>query len=313
MSLEKARSALQFIPADDRDVWVKIGMALKSEFGDDAFDLWDYWGQKSDSYNVKSAVSVWKTIRSAGKISIGTLFHVAKLSGWISNEPHQEPSKEELEVWRSKREQRNAQAHAEELRKIEGYKKAALQASAILKTCKPDQHNYLRSKSLVETIALVTPENELFVPMRDLEKNQLVGAQIIKWDMNERVWIKKMLPGMRAKGAVFRLGASRSEKIWLCEGYATGLSIEAALRRISANASVLVCFSDRNMVHVASMVKGNKYVFADHDKSGAGQRAANDIGALFCMSPMEGEDANDWHARAGILAVSKAIMETHRQ
>ena len=52
------------------------------------------------------------------------------------------------------------------------------------------------------------------------------GAQLIRWLSEERKWEKKMLPGMRAKGAVLRLGSAAPWLTILCEGYATGLSIE---------------------------------------------------------------------------------------
>ena len=40
---EQARmtAALYSIPAEDRDTWVQMGMAIKSELGDGGFDLWD--------------------------------------------------------------------------------------------------------------------------------------------------------------------------------------------------------------------------------------------------------------------------------
>ena len=37
-SYETIEQALSFIPAHDRDIWIKCGMALKSEFGDAGFD-----------------------------------------------------------------------------------------------------------------------------------------------------------------------------------------------------------------------------------------------------------------------------------
>ena len=32
--LERIREALHFIPASDRDTWLRMGMAVKSEFGE---------------------------------------------------------------------------------------------------------------------------------------------------------------------------------------------------------------------------------------------------------------------------------------
>ncbi|WP_244101400.1 PriCT-2 domain-containing protein, partial [Burkholderia ambifaria] len=35
------RAALSHVPADDRDTWVQMGMAIKAEFGEAGFDFWD--------------------------------------------------------------------------------------------------------------------------------------------------------------------------------------------------------------------------------------------------------------------------------
>src|SRR6188768_1815057 len=76
------RGALNFIPADERDLWLRIGMAIKSELGESGFDLWDSWSQQASSYNSRDARDVWKSIRADGPITIGTLFHEAKARGW---------------------------------------------------------------------------------------------------------------------------------------------------------------------------------------------------------------------------------------
>jgi hypothetical protein len=41
--IERLRGALFFIPADDRETWVRMAMAVKSELGDAGFDIWDAW------------------------------------------------------------------------------------------------------------------------------------------------------------------------------------------------------------------------------------------------------------------------------
>lgn len=199
-----------------------------------------------------------------------------------------------------------------EQRREDGYRKAAATAGTILKGCKPAGHNYLRSKQLPDVLGLVNADFELIVPMRNLTNNELVGAQVIKWLMDPREWEKKMIYGMRAKSAVFRLGSTHAAETWLVEGYATGLTLELALRRLSLNASVLVCFSANNMSHVAPMVQGRKFVFADNDKSGTGEAAAKATGAPYAMSPVEGEDANDLYARAGLMALCKTIVEARQ-
>ena len=75
-------NALSFISPLDRDVWVRMGMALKSALGESAFDIWNEWSQQADSHDQSDAKDVWKSIRPYGGISAGTLFHEAKANGW---------------------------------------------------------------------------------------------------------------------------------------------------------------------------------------------------------------------------------------
>jgi hypothetical protein len=75
--------ALQHIPAHDREIWIHIGMALKSEFGDEGYSLFDGWSQTSNNYSEKAAREVWRSFK-AGGIGIGTLIHAAKAHGWRS-------------------------------------------------------------------------------------------------------------------------------------------------------------------------------------------------------------------------------------
>ncbi|WP_322040083.1 toprim domain-containing protein [Burkholderia diffusa] len=188
---------------------------------------------------------------------------------------------------------------------------AIRQAERLISTAVVAEHNYLHYKGLPEALGLVLPDNRLIVPMRSLS-GELRGVQSIWWDYDERKWCKKMIFGMSASGAVFRIGPTRATETILCEGYATGLSIDVAARQLRFNAAVLICFSDSNMAAVAPSVAGRKYVFADNDESGAGQQAAIKTGLSWCMSDRVGEDANDLHKRAGVMAVCKKLMEARR-
>lgn len=201
---------------------------------------------------------------------------------------------------------------AMETRQEQGWRNAALAASILLRACEPKEHNYLHSKGLPDTLGLVDADGALIVPMRHAITNELQGAQRIVWLPEERQYEKKMLPGMRAKGAVLRLGPTRAQETIFCEGYATGLSIELAVRQMRLSAAVMVSFSDSNMVNVAALVKGRAYCFADNDKSGAGLRAAEKTGLPFCMSETEGFDANDEHAKRGLMAVCQLLMKARR-
>ncbi len=185
---------------------------------------------------------------------------------------------------------------------------AAVRASELVSQCSQGPHGYLRFKGLPDVNALSLPDETLVVPMRDARTNVLVGAQLIRWIADERRWDKRMLPGMRAKGAVLRLGPRLARETVLCEGFATGLSIERAAAQLRLSVAVLVCFSDSNMVHVAPMVRGPAFVFADNDASGAGERAAKSTGLPYCMADVVGWDANDLHSERGLLAVCRELM-----
>lgn len=228
------------------------------------------------------------------------------------NDPDAKPwTEEEKLAWRRKREAARAKAERAQQR-------AATDASELLRTTVPAPHDYLYLKGLPTAQGLVAPDGALVVPMRDFATNQVRGVQTIRWTDSEEEpgvnrWRKKMSYGMQARGAVLRLGPRMGEFI-LCEGYATGLSIELAARQMRLNAVVLVCFSDSNMVHVAGLLKaGRRYVFADNDKSGAGERAAKETGLPYCISPVLGEDANDLHKRAGLLPLCALLMQVRQQ
>ena len=229
----------------------------------------------------------------------------ARVQWW--NDPHAKAwTEEEKRAWAMKR-----RAASEDIERKN--QNAALHAAMLLRSTTPGQHDYLIRKGLPLVDGLVMPDGALLVPMRNLFTNELQGAQVIRWVPEEMKWEKKMVPGMKAKGAVLRLGPKHAAETILCEGYATGLSIEAAVRQMRLNACVLVCFSDSNMVHVAGLLtKGKRLVFADNDKSGAGERAARETGLPYCMSKTEGFDANDEHKKGGLMPVCSLLMEARR-
>ena len=57
-SLQTIEQALSFIPADDRDTWIKCGMAIKAELGDAGFDAWDRWSAAADNYRARDAAAL---------------------------------------------------------------------------------------------------------------------------------------------------------------------------------------------------------------------------------------------------------------
>jgi putative DNA primase/helicase len=207
---------------------------------------------------------------------------------------------EQKREWMDKRRAANASRDTE-------YDKAAQKAYTTLNAAKLAKHDYLHLKGFPDLEGLVL-EDSLLVPMRNVVTNNLQGYQRIYWDAENRKWEKKMLLGMRAKNAVMFMGDRKASEVWLCEGYATGLSLHAALRSVGLKASVVVCFSASNMVAVADQIKGQRYIFADNDESKTGEEFAEKTGLPWTMADTVGFDANDLHKSNGLFALVGKIM-----
>ena len=143
--IDRIREALQFTDPSDRETWLRMGMAIKSELADAGFDVWEVWSLQAESFNTKDARDVWKSIRVGGKVTIGTLFYEAKANGWRDDGMHQKPTPEELAERRRFAAERAAQEEAEIARERAD---TAKKAAAILKAAteaKAD-HPYLSRK-----------------------------------------------------------------------------------------------------------------------------------------------------------------------
>ena len=232
--------------------------------------------------------------------------------GWAQNHA----TMSDVAIWRPEshevaridvdRIRREAEAYQAKVRA--GWARAAARAGEMVRDAAPGEHDYLHYQGLSDSLGLVNADGTLLVPMRHWRTNELVGAQVIGWDPVERRWNKKMIPGTRAKGAVLRLGSRQAPRSWLVEGYATGLSVEAAARLLRLRDAVVVCFSAGNLVHVSGLLGGNQIVFADNDESGAGEAAAIKAGRPYVMSERVGDDANDVHKRRGLFALAQLMM-----
>ena len=80
----KAQRALNFISPDcDYDQWIQIGQALHTEFQDQGLTLWHGWSQGGEKYGgVKDIESHWKSFHAGKGVSMGTLYHMAKMNGY---------------------------------------------------------------------------------------------------------------------------------------------------------------------------------------------------------------------------------------
>ena len=88
-------SALAAIPADDRDVWRKVGIALAAEGF--AYEVFDKWASKSSNYG--GCDDLWRYAarqveRGTARANGGTIINLAKANGWKGKRPKPEGSLE---------------------------------------------------------------------------------------------------------------------------------------------------------------------------------------------------------------------------
>lgn len=218
-------------------------------------------------------------------------------------------------IWRAEGENQAAIQRVREVAKqaeamtAQAATKAAQRAETMLAECELMQHQYLASKGFPDAMANVwraEDQNILCIPMRSA--GAIVGMQMISPDGD-----KKFLYGQRSGGAEFVIG--RAGQHVLCEGYATGLSVQRALSSMKLSAVIHITFSAGNMKRIASGLGGG-FVVADNDESGTGQRVAAEIGWPFWISDRTGEDANDYCQRGGVfklaMGLKKLFLEARR-
>lgn len=180
---------------------------------------------------------------------------------------------------------------------------AVKRAAFIMSQTLLGKHEYLESKGFEGAEDRVwghEGKKTLVVPMR--VDGHLVGCQLIESDGS-----KKFLYGQRTSNAELIID-NKGVHI-LCEGYATALSVQAALRKMSRRYTIHVCFSAGNMKKVAQGLPDG-LIIADNDKSGTGERVAKEIGWKYWMSDVVGEDANDTHQRIGLLKFGLSLVNS---
>jgi len=261
--------------------------------------------------NLRCGDRIWRCSTTEHPRSTNGAYFFDGTRGWVQNwetgEPAQWWNDAKAQPWTEvEKRQWAKRREGERLERERNARRAAEIAAELIACASLGEHGYLKSKGLGQCLGLVTPDHVLVVPMRSIDTNELRGAQKISLVENE--WRKKFIFGTRAKGAVLRIGPERAAESILVEGYATGLSVDLAARKLCMRAAIYVTFSADNLAHVAQLIGGRRYVIADNDESGTGQRVAEATGLPWAMSERTGEDANDLHQRAGLMAVARLLM-----
>lgn len=299
ITLSAADEAISFIPPEERATWIRIGKALWDEFGDAAFDVWDRWSQKAESYKEVSARSAWRSLAkmSTGKkaVTIATVIYEAKRCGWKQKAAHAlRQTEEEAAAAAAARQRRREDAARAE---AEAYAAAAARARLIWDAARPcDSHPYLTRKGVSghglriaaewirESVNGDTGEvfsrtyhDALLVPiwsapgrlssLQAIFPSKVLGRQPKPGEPDERR-DKDYLTDGRKQGCYTPLGKITPETpvVLVCEGYATGATLHAV-----TGLPCMVAFDASNLEDVAQMLRdklpGTKIVVcADNDQ-----------------------------------------------
>lgn len=79
---EEIAKALSFIPADDYDTWIRMGMAIKQALGERGLAIWEQWSSASLKFDAREIPRKWRSFNRAD-IKIATLFYTAMDHGYI--------------------------------------------------------------------------------------------------------------------------------------------------------------------------------------------------------------------------------------
>lgn len=323
---ERARVALGYVPPDDRDTWSQVGMALKAEFDEEGFALWNEWSQGAQNYNGKDARDVWKSFKG-GKITINTLFHLAKLGGF---DPRAHRAKPVDPAERERQKAERAAREAAELAELtEKQQAASTLAESIWSAAEPApaDHPYLVRKRIpVDAlrvyrgglcIGTAACDGALVIPARDAD-GKLWTLEFVLTDGQ-----KRYLPNGRKAGCFSLIGSplsSAPSTLLIGEGYATCATLTAATGYPAA-----VAFDAGNLHAVATALRGQYpdariVVCADDDHTTKGnpgvtkaRAAAEAVAGIVAVPdfgpnrPAAGTDFNDLAVHLGPDAVAAAV------
>lgn len=316
ITLDQARQALSFIPSDDRDVWVNVGNALKSEFTD-AFDVFDDWSSNAGNYDAKAVKSAWRSFKRF-MVPVGYIIKIAKQNGFVLDRTtYQNPSPQLLAEQKAKREHSlliEQSAYEAATQNAMNYSKKMWDSSS-----KNGSSAYLLKKGVSAESIRYLNDGSVLVPMLDYSQQPavFVGIQTIKENGT------KLFPkGVAKSGSACRLGDLSNGLIMVCEGYATGMSLRAAT---GYSIAVFVAFDAGNLLKVLLMLR-EKYpnlailVCADNDQKTKGnpgikfaKKAVKNltksdvIYPIFAPDDKQSSDFNDLHMIRGLDAVKRQL------
>jgi phage/plasmid primase-like uncharacterized protein len=257
--LARIRGALSYVLPDDRDVWLRMGMAVKSEVGEAGFDLWNDWSQGADSYSPTDARDVWRSIKAIGKVTIGTLYYEARAHGWCDDGVYHASAPEEIAERKQIASERATQEKAEIARdRCDAAKKAA----AILAAATPvsNYNPYLARKIAAGTATLYEIEAEEVTKL--LGYGPKLGGELLEGRLlvvpiyiNDELTSLELIDGKGRKHAI--KGGAKKNGCWASEKLPEGDGEGLRLVIGEGVATVLSAREANDCTAIATMSSGN--------------------------------------------------------
>ena len=85
-TVRRLKDALRVISSDDRQTWVKFGIAIKRDLGEAGLAPWLEWSRRSNKFDVDAALETWASFQdqiTGAKITLGSIFYMARELGWM--------------------------------------------------------------------------------------------------------------------------------------------------------------------------------------------------------------------------------------
>lgn len=287
--INDVRDALQYLDSSDRDTWVEMAFAIKSEFGQAGFSTWDDWSRGWAKYREKDARSTWRSAKVAGgsgTIRIGTLFRRAMDAGY-QQRPMSDDERQRLSADWQARQQKIKQEQAADIMRQQKLRRAvegivpkilehtgAVGSSQYLGAKKVQAHGLRFFKQMMvlitdeeaATVQLISDPAQAreFVKTVDRDKVSFkifksgsfalpmrnAGGQLMNLQVIYPTGKKSFLTGAAKQGHWAMIGPDVEQVLLISEGYATGASgLEAT------GCPVAVAFDAGNLMPVAQSLR----------------------------------------------------------
>jgi putative DNA primase/helicase len=322
VSEQDIRDMLAVIPSDDRDLWWKLGMAVKSELGDEGEAVFTEWSARGEGFNVDDVKASWKSFKTTGNgIKIGTLFYEAKAHGYDSKARQTLAPLTKAQAAKIKK-AREEQERADAAQLDEHQRAAAVAVARLWDTALPAGASAYLAKKGVHGHGVRYSGKNLLVPMVD-KSGALWNVQRIFSNGDKRFQVDGRVTGC------FHLIGTVDPTAWLlvAEGYATAATLHEA-----TGLPVAMAFNSNNLRHVTLALHAlypdvHVLVCGDDDAATAekigknpgrvaAQMAAAAINGITCFPsglPVGKTDFNDLADASGVEAVRQQVVDAMSQ